>query len=1119
MSLFVHRSNRTERLVDALAVAVAQPRSAGLVLVPECIVVSSPGMERWLSMQLSQRLGVWANPSFPFPRKLIQTLLDAADPQSAERGTGYEPTCLLFSIARELRSAAADPRFAEVARYLRDDETHVRRRLALAARLAELFDQYLTYRPDVVQTWLAGARDDEDFQAPLFRALVAQHGSGHLAARAQKALAVLPRTAALPGFPERIHVFGLSSAPPLYLQLLSALAAAHEVHLYLLSPSREYFADQRPARARGGRRSRRERRQLSFAFDMLGDENEAEVHPLLASLGRHAREFQDLLESVTAYQESAQELYEDPGEASLLHVLQSDLLALRRRDLGAHPRHRLAPDDDSIAIHACHGPMRELEVLHDQLSRLISERGVQPHEIIVMTPNISEYAKVIDAVFSQPESERPSIPFRIADRGVAETQPLLLALTALLDVLQGRFGANQVLDLLGFDLIRERFEIGVDQVDELRGLIEDSGIRWGVDGAHRAEHAQPGCDDNTWRFGLLRLALGYSTGLSPDQLFAGRSPLPLESGQSVLLGPFMELCDTLFSLRSALLPPATAQVWAERIAELVRVMFGERADAAERKQLSQALRELSEHAARAGFDEAFDLGSLRALLERGLSARLPAQGFLASGVTFCQLLPMRSIPFKVLCLIGLNDGVFPQSDTPFSFDIMARQRRAGDRCRRDDDRQLFLEALLSAREQLVITFVGQSQRSGKPLPPSVLVNELIDHASRSCQLPGEAPGLTPLARAAGMEQRLVLRHPLSGTSPRYFGADADPRLFSYARGSCAAARAAARRTPAPEPARFAQLGAARFDQPTEISLQALERALMRPAREFCQRRLGLYLGDDMSALPEREPMELNALERWKIGNEWLEHMLSGTPEASRLEVQRAQGRLPHFVVGDLVYDELQGTIAAISRELGQHTRGAPAIKLDVDLTLDGMRLSGSLSELYLAERLAHVRVQYSAAEGRHELRHFVRHVVMRCLAEQQPQLGLPEASYLIGRKGTSCLQLQGSARDVLRELLGLYVEALREPLPLFAYASQKYADCITRGHAREQALSTARRAFGDEYSASRDDAFNLDYADPYSVQLFGSFEQMLALCGARFEASALRLYQLLFAAKQGKGGK
>jgi exodeoxyribonuclease V gamma subunit len=685
----------------------------------------------------------------------------------------------------------------------------------------------------------------------------------------------------------------------------------------VLSPSREYYGDLRPTRGR-----RAERRQLRF--EDAGFRSEG--HALLGSLGRHAREFQELLEERTQYVEARSDLYQAPPADSLLHVVQADLLALRARG-SELPRVPLAADDESITIHACHSPMRELEVLHDQLVHWVAERGVQPHEILVMTPDISAYAKVIDAVFSQPREQRPPLPFRIADRGVSETQALWLALDALLDVLQSRFGANQVLDLLGFDLIRERFAIGVDQVETLRAWLDGSGVRWGIDGAHRASVDQPACHENSWRFGLQRLALGYSTAGAPEALFAGCAPAEVDSGDGVLLGNFMEFCEALFALRARFAEPADAPGWRARFGELLTRMFGEHEDdsqvASDRKLLREALRELDEHAAHAGFSGSFELESLRSLLAHRLGARAPAQGFLSGGVTFCQLMPMRSIPFKVLCLIGLHDGVFPASDTPFAFDLMQQdKRRLGDRSRRDDDRQLFLEALLCARDALIVTFVGQSQRDGKPLPPSVLVHELIDHAANSCDLPGVSEESAPLERVAEMEKRLLVRHPLTSGSPRYFGASDDPRLFSYAAAACKAAVAsgASREREVP----FARMAPAPLPELRELRLSELERCLMRPSREFCQRRLGLYLGDDVTALAEREPFALNHLERWHIGNQWLEQLAAGNGEHDPYEVERARGRLPLHVAGELLFDDLDRDVAGIRAARRAHAGRAAA---------------------------------------------------------------------------------------------------------------------------------------------------------------------------------------------------
>jgi len=1107
MSFYVHRSNRTERLVDALAEVVAVPQPN--VLAPEWIVVSSPGMERWLSMQLAARVGIWANPQFPFPRKLIDSVMIATLGQNVESAAGYDPTCMLFSIAALLRESLDDPRFDEVRRYLGDD-TRPGRRLALSTRLAELFDQYLTYRPDLVLEWQAGK--EQDFQAPLLRALIAKHGPHHLAARAAATCAALrARSEPLRGLPQRIHLFGLSSMPPVYLDLLGALGHSHDLHLFVLSPSEEYFADLAPKRSARAGSQRKGRKKTSSAQLQLIFEDESfdrPAHPLLASLGRHAREFQALLEERLQYVEGSADLYQDPGEGCLLHVLQSDLLHLRQRGTAAEPRHLLPPDDDSLSIHACHGPMRELEVLHDQLSHLISSGKVEPHEIIVMTPNISGYAKVIDAVFSQPPVQRPQIPFRIADRGVAETRPFFLCLSLLLDLLQSRFGANQLLDLLGFDLIRERFDISVDQVDDLRDWIKASEIRWGVDAAHRAAEDQPECAENTWEFGLSRLVLGYTTAHAPDQLYRGISPAAMESGQGQLLGSFLELCHTLFELKKSFASDATAREWSARIVKLLDTVFADHADAGERRQLLVAVRELSEQAALAHYDEAFDLSALRSLLSRSLSARLPAQGFLASGVTFCQLLPMRSIPFKVLCLVGLNDGVFPQSDTPLTFDQIAAQRQLGDRSRRDDDRQLFLEALLSARHKLLITYVGQSQRTNKPLPPSVLVQELIDFISQTCALPEERQDLTDLQRVEAMQARLTVRHPLSATSPRYFGADSDPRLFSYAAGSCEAARASERRGEPPQP--FAVLKRPAAERPTELTLRELERCLLRPARTFCQKRLNLMLGDDLSALPEREPFELDALERWKIATEWLENTLQGKPDASRFEVQRARGRLPHFVSGELAYDMLQGQVTQIQQVFSAIARGVQPRSVAVDLQLSGIRLSGTIGDIYPD---AHARVQYSELGSRHELRQFIRYIVLGCLADQKPGLELPRRSVLVARKGAvACFELTtADCVATMRELLELYVEANQRPLPLFAHASLCYAEKLRKGGDESSALRAARTEYGDRRGRP---GLKKDLPDPYVEQLFGDFDQMCSLVGSGFGATTMRLYGPLLQARR-----
>ncbi|HEX2675447.1 MAG TPA: exodeoxyribonuclease V subunit gamma, partial [Polyangiales bacterium] len=694
--------------------------------------------------------------------------------------------------------------------YLEGDD-HARLRVALAGRLADLFDQYATYRPELVLDWQRGR--EAHFQALLFRAYAEQHGAGHVAARAEQFLHALRNDPeARKRLPERVTVFGISTLPPLYLDLLGALSQHIDVSLFLLSPTREYYADLRS-------RAQLDAAHLSDAeLDALHLEP---GHPLLASLGRHGRELSEVLEERTQYMEVPDDLYEEPGEDTLLHRLQSDMLALRDRGHAPDaPRLPIAPGDDSLAIHACHGAMREVEVLHDQLVALLSQQGIEPHDVIVMTPDIEAYAPVIDAVFAE-NPGRARIPFRIADRGALRSFEVVTALDAILDTLGGRMGVNQVLDLLGMEVIRARFAITADEVETARSLCAQSGVRWGIDASHRHEVEQPEREENTWRFGLARLALGYALPADGDALCLDRAPCAIDSAQGELFGKLSELCETLFALHTELREPCSLPEWQARITRVLGALISEDASTADERKLCQrAMQNLVEHAARAGFAEPIGLATLRAELGDALDERSPAQAFLAGGVTFCQLVPMRSIPFRAVCLLGMNDGAFPASDAPLGFDKIAEKPRKGDRSRRNDDRQLFLEAILSARDKLLITYAGQSIHDGKPLPPSVLVSELIDHVARGFVLPGEPAGGL-LEHTRRVEARLVVRHALAAFSPRYFGAEQDPRFFSFARGQYGGAKALlAPRTQAP--AFFTRRTASEPTPVREIALADLE---------------------------------------------------------------------------------------------------------------------------------------------------------------------------------------------------------------------------------------------------------------------------------------------------------
>jgi exodeoxyribonuclease V gamma subunit len=1039
--MFLHRSNRSERLVDRLAEVVRQPLRDPLAA--EVIVVQSKGMERFLAMALSERLGVFANAQFPFPRHLLErvgvALVGAVDPAAA----AFEQRALIWSLAALLPERLAEPAFAPLARYLEGDSDG-RLRIQLAERIARVFDDYGVYRPELLLRWERG--EEQGWDAQLFRALVARHGRGHQAARAERMLAALahggaapalrggasPRPAQARELPERLCLFGISSLPPLYLSLFAALSQRIETHLFLLSPSREYFGDLRAARAM----------PASGATDPVATEG----HPLLASLGRLGREFQQLLEERTQYVESERDLYVDPGTATLLHALQSDILSLRRRGAGdgAAPRLTIAPGDESIAIHVAHGPMREIEVLHDQLTALLEDPQLEPHEIAVMAPDIEVYAQVIEAVFGQ-SSGRPSIPFSVADRKTKSTHQVVDALYALLDALRSRMSASTVLDLLSLDCIRRRFGIGSEELERVRAWVEESGVRWGADAEHRAEVGQPELSENTWRFGLDRMLLGYALQGQSRTLYAGVLPYdPIEGSAAELLGKLAELCDRLFHHRKALTAPRPVRAYCEDIAALLADLVAESPATAHEHELTRsALAALTDGADAARFTDAIDLRSLRGLLEGALDARLPARGLLSRGVTFCQLVPMRSIPFKVVCLIGMNDGAFPGANPQLGFDRLAETgARPGDRSRRDDDRYMFLEALLCARERLILSYVGRSIHDNHVLPPSVLVGELIDTVAAGFEVEGEPQDEPPLAHRAAVEQRLCVLHRLHAFSPRYFEAtEGDRRLFSYAQRDCEGARALDARRVDP---RLISEPLAETEPLRELTLDELISWVTLPIRTFAQRRLGLHLGDDFAPLADREPIALDALSGWQLGTDLLELALDGADEGALFAIARARGELPLGTAGELDCEAMLPGVRALASAVLRQRGGARLPPLSIALEQDGVRITGTLRELWPN---AHVLCSYSKIGRRFELAHFVRHVVLCCALARDPRPEHAPRSVVVARDARSggiaeiAFTKLADPEALLRSLLALVRAARVRPLPFVYESARAYADC------------------------------------------------------------------------------
>jgi exodeoxyribonuclease V gamma subunit len=721
--IHLHRSNRTEVLVEELATILKRdPLSP---MEQEWVVVQGPGMQRWLSIELSKRLGVWANARFPFPRHLIDTAMRGVLDYREAAESALQPGPLLWAVAQELSGLQKRSEFAEIRNYLRgsgkgrgsgDKEERERKLFQLADRVAHVFDRYTIYRPQLLSEWEAG--EGKGWQPSLWRALTENYDPHHPGAMLSRFLGEVGRdTGPISGIPRRVCLFGISSLPPVYMRVLSALAARVELHLFVLSPSRQYWADLR----RRGRNA-----------ELLDEGNS-----LLASLGRLSGDFQQVLEDNAEYQESERDLYRLPEGESMLATLQADILDLRSRRLRRPDEVEeskplplpIAEADQSISFHSCHSPMREVEVLHDQITGFLeADKSLEARDIVVMTPDIEIYAPLIDAVFASDKRDRPRIPYRIADRSDRSSYPVLQAFSQILETLGGRMTATDVLDLLALDVVSSRFGLFEEDLVRVRDWVRESGVRWGVDAEHRDSVNQPEIEENTWRFGLDRLLLGYAMEGEGRDLYGGVLPFDaMEGNDTQVLGRFLDFASALFRFRELFARPTSLENWSAELSGLLETLVhANESNLVEHRLVRDTIEGLLSDAQRVDFDQALSFKTVSDLLQQSWQESEAARGFLSGGVTFCQLMPMRSIPFRVVCVLGMSDGAFPRSVHPLGFDRMAAEPLTGDRTPRDDDRYLFLEAILAARDTLLISYVGRSIHNNADIPPSVLVGELMD---------------------------------------------------------------------------------------------------------------------------------------------------------------------------------------------------------------------------------------------------------------------------------------------------------------------------------------------------------------------------------------------------------
>ncbi len=999
-------------------------------LQPEIIVVHSYGMQRWVSMELSREIGILANTRFLFPKELLNLFFKTVIENYSDDTSKDLLIWRLFTVLKECKDHAL---FASLENYLAEGGDF--KRFQLAKRLSGLFDKYCMFRPDWIESWESGKPDD--WQSLLWSKLQEhqqQEYLPHYLHRFRQTIQTNPSIR----LPERISIFGISSFPPMHIELLYHMSSFTDIHLYFLNPTNKYWSDIRS------------QKEIARIQKQTGElENDlflSEENNLLASTGKLGQQFFHLLMDNNLIDDYGTDLFVEPHPPqTLLQYIQSDIYNLKKPDAEIS----LSENDKSIQIHSCHSPMREVEILYDQILDILNtHKDVTPDDILVMSPDIEDYSTIIHAVFSLDVEGTQHLPFSIADRSVFNENVLVQWFFKLLNISTSRFNVADVMEILEIQEIRDRFNLHESELDTIQYWIKHSNIRWGIDESFRQKANTPATYETTWKFGLDRLLLGFAMPLQDENLFEleGHEPVSpfneIEGTQALILGKFLDFYNRLTELVKdgpmCLNHKRTLEDWSVTL-RLVLERFFEFSDEyqPEIEALVNALENLKELSEATELQDEIALDVIYEYLQSNLSEHKSRFGFLGAGITFCSMLPMRSIPFKVIAMIGMNDKAFPRILSPLSFDLMNRKKRFGDPSVKDEDRYLFLEAILSAEKIFYLSYIGQSINDNSSLTPSTLISELIYYIETGHDKP-----------ECKISKNIQTKHPLQAFNPRYFD-QKTPGLFSYSKENLNASIQFFEKkdklqpfiTELPEKNGIIELDAVQF-----IGFFA------NPCKYLINERLGIYLEEIETTILDHEPFKLDHLDKYLIQEDLL--LSAFTPEDYQKKQRKyaAIGQLPLGNAGIQQFQAIQEEVEQFQTVLQHLITERQYKNVSYDFEMEGIRFKGDLT-CTTNNEIMYFRIARLKTKDR--LKVWINHLILQFVTDK------PVTSLLImnppgvSANNKDLVILKCSPVDnpvfFLKHLISFFKRGFQTPLAFFPQTSAKYLETLSK-----KTLNTAR---------------------------------------------------------------
>lgn len=896
----VYYSNQLETLKEILIHVMTQDLLKD-PLQSEVILVQSNGMAQWLQWQIAEHCGIAANLTFSMPASFIWQQYQENFPNMSS-SNAFSKENMTWHLMQLIPDYLSQPEFQPLYNYLASSHhAEQQKRYQLANKIADLFDQYLVYRPHWITAWEENKdnkiafhnknrlnldsfqleeqiNQHSEWQGILWRALVNKIKENstqkeqlfHRVDLNQKFLELLKHKKPN-NLPQRIFIFGIPTLPKFHLETLYAISQYCEIHLFFYNPCREYWADivdqhywqklQKRYRTSFTKNDNKIptlspiqiKKLENDEIEYYEDEKLQIGHPIIL-LGKLGRDFLHLLTELQADREI--NAYVTESESDLLHQIQTKILDLIPN--GKQPLF-YQKDDRSLTFHSCYSAMREVEALHDYLLHLFNQNqddknAITPKDIVVMVADIDKYTPYIRSVFGQRcqnDSINQQIPFSISDNTLSEDNIIISGFLNLLNLKESLFTVDNVLTLLDIPAIHRRFNIEVEDLAIIKTWIEKSGIRFGLQKATTETYK----NYNAWQAGIERMLLGYAMreehGIWQDTIgFDSTYGL-----QGQLIGNLSQFIEQLYLWQQQLSGQHSAIEWGQYLYSLIENFFIHDENTQQTIwYLNDIIQSFVKQLQEVNFNEKIIAEVVADIIEKNLTTSHHNLKFLAGKVNFCTLLPMRSIPFKVVCLLGMNENDYPRRYTPNSFDLMQYNRQKGDRNRRDDDRYLFLEALLSAQKYFYISYIGRSIIDDQEKEPSVLVNQLIDYIVDNIDQSNDNQNMRSL---------LVTQHSMTAFSQQNFIGEYrsfKKQWLPLAQNNKDNSLNFIKKL---DTDAFNEIVTSHMN---EIELTKLIQFICHPTKFFFENILGVYFYQE-ELIPECENFTLDNLELYKINNE------------------------------------------------------------------------------------------------------------------------------------------------------------------------------------------------------------------------------------------------------------